>query len=155
MTRKTFTPLASLAAFLLVACSGGDAPSETRTKTVPEPAPIVASDMNAPDLADLIIEDGATLETLLSSVTSEESAQAARPQIEAMIARYTQVADQFQSMGEPSFSEMAALASRLPRLAETQSKLAGEIQRIYQDHPDAADVLRDALGDAGNIQVQP
>ena len=125
----------------LIACSGGEAEPD-----VTEPA---AAEMKLPAMADQLIDDGETLQDLLAQVQGMESAEAIRPQVEAMIGEYRALFERMESMDNPSFSDMAALAARAPELAQTQENIAAQIQRIRRDHPEATEVLREALKDLG------
>lgn len=136
---KQFFALITLS--LLVACSGGEKEPEAI-----EPA---AVDMKLPAMADQLIDDGETLQSLLADVQSAESAEAIRPRVEAMIEDYRAMFERMESMNNPSFSDMAALAARAPELAKTQDNIAQEIQRIRRDHPEATEVLREAMKDLG------
>jgi hypothetical protein len=128
---------------LLIACSGGEGTDAQDT-----PAASV-SETSLPILADQMIDDGKTLGEMLTRVESTETAEQIRPAIEDMIEEYRVLFAKMETMESPTFSDMAAMASRAPRLVETQERIASEIQRIYNDHPEAADVLRDALDDFG------
>lgn len=128
---------------LLIACSGG---ADTDAQDTPAAS---VSETSLPTLADQMIDDGKTLGEMLARVESAETAEQIRPAIEDMIEEYRVLFAKMETMESPSFSDMAAMASRAPRLVETQERIASEIQRIYNDHPEAADVLRDALDDFG------
>ncbi|MEM7729715.1 MAG: hypothetical protein AAF311_10625 [Pseudomonadota bacterium] len=143
MTKRYAALLFPICAAVLAACSGGGADDEGPVITAE-----AAADMSMTDMADRLIEDGRSLGTLLSGVDGEASAEAVRPQVEAMVENYRVLGERFEALGEPSFSEMAALASRLPDMARTQAGVVEQVQRIYNDHPEAADILRDALDDA-------
>ncbi len=140
--------LTAFPAAFLMACSGGEPQTETSAPVTAE----IAADMSLPDMADRVIADSRELTTMLARVDSAEAAEAARPEVEAMVANYRVLIDRFETMGEPSFSDMAALASRGAALAEAQQGVSAEVRRIYNDHPEAADILRDALDDAGRAQ---
>jgi len=129
---------------LLIACNGNSEPGAS----APD-APSAASETTLPNVADQLIDDGKTLGEMLAQVNSVEAAEDIRPTIEAMVSEYSVLIERIDTMESPSFSDMAALASRAKPLAETQQRVATEIQRIYADHPEAADVLREALGDLG------
>ena len=100
-----------------------------------------------PDVADQLIIDGTTLSEMLAQVDSVETAEEVRPAIDAMVADYRVIIDRMETMEEPNFSDLAAMASRARPLAEAQQRVATEIQRINRDHPEAAKVLREALRD--------
>ncbi|MEL6688431.1 MAG: hypothetical protein AAFP97_12525 [Pseudomonadota bacterium] len=134
---------------VLVACSGGGASQEDAPAEPIRITSEAAADMSMTDMADQLITDSESLTGLLSGVTDNETAEAIRPDIEAMVENYQVLLTRFESMGEPSFSEMASLASRLPDLANTQQSLATEIERIYKNHPEATAVLRDTLENIG------
>lgn len=130
---------------VLAACSGDPSGDEAGDF---EPIRITADDaqqMSMTDIADQLISDSQSLTGLLTGVNNAETAEAIRPEIETMIGNYQLMVEQFDAMGEPSFSEMASLASRLPDLANTQQALASEVERIYKNHPEATEVLRDTL----------
>jgi len=146
---KHIFAIASLS--LLVACSGGEAKVEPVTET-PETGVLTeqsVADMGVPAMADRMIADGNQLSNLLASVDSAKTAEAVRPNIEAMIKDYKIMFDRFETMDQPSFSDIAALASRGSKLAESQQTVMEELRRIYTKHPDAAEVLRDALDGFG------
>jgi len=135
---------------LLVACSGGN---ETPAESPGTPERIEATASASPSvpvMADRLIDDGKILSEMLSRVNSPETAEDVRPAIEAMIEEYRQLLNTMDTMDSPNFSDMAALASRAKPLADTQRRVATEIQRIYTNHPEAADILREALDDLGN-----
>ncbi|MGB3456831.1 MAG: hypothetical protein WBG08_05890 [Litorimonas sp.] len=143
-------PALLMSCALLAACSGGtDAPDGDGVAPITAEA---AADMSVPDMADRLIADGRSLGTLLSTVDSEASAEAVRPELEAMIENYTVLFERFETMGEPSFSDMAALASRGPELVRAQQEVAEQVRRIYDNHPEAAALLRDTLEDVGRAQ---
>jgi len=125
----------------LIACSGG---SEPEIDIAERPA--MAAD-SLPDVADQLIIDGTTLSEMLAQVDSVETAEEVRPAIDAMVADYRVIIDRMETMEEPNFSDLAAMASRARPLAEAQQRVATEIQRINRDHPEAAKVLREALRD--------
>jgi hypothetical protein len=132
---------------VLVAC-GGAADKDEDLREAPVTTE-TAADMSMPDMADKLIADSQSLAVLLFQVDSEATAEDIRPEIERMARDYTILSERFEAMGEPSFSDMAALASRAPQLIETQQAVARQIERIYTQHPDAADVLRDTLENVG------
>lgn len=144
---KHFLALALLP--LLIACSGGSDPDAVDTK-VSEVA--TATETSLPTVADQLIDDGNTLGEMLARVESSETAEEVRPAIEAMVEEYRALFVKMETMDSPSFSDMTAMASRAPKLIETQQRVANEIQRIYNDHPEAADVLRSVLDDLGQNQ---
>ncbi|MGJ8560122.1 MAG: hypothetical protein ACSHX3_07790 [Litorimonas sp.] len=131
---------------LLVACNGGSDPdADLSTATT-------VSETNLPNVADQLIDDGNTLGEMLARVDSSETAEQVRPAIEKMVEEYQALFAKMETMESPSFSDMTAMASRAPKLVETQRRVATEIQRIYNDHPEAADVLRTVLDDLGQQQ---
>ena len=105
--------------------------------------------MSMSDMAEQLIVDSEMLTQLLSGVNDAATAEAIEPEAEAIVENYQTILTRFEQMGEPSFSEMASLASRLPDLSEAQQALAVEVRRIYQNHPQATEVLRDTLEDIG------
>lgn len=129
---------------LLVACGSGTTDVDVGDGTPPLTQESVA-DMTLPDMADRMIADGEMLGTLLADVTSVESAEAVQPRIEAMMENYRLMFEQLETIDNPGFSDMAALASRAPQIARTQEELVRQVQRIHADHPEAADVLRKTL----------
>ncbi|MGB6228992.1 MAG: hypothetical protein WBF53_02565 [Litorimonas sp.] len=139
---KTFAQtLASLifAALALAACgSGGD------TVSSDSQAPIDAS-LPLPEVADRVIVDGERLAELLSSVVDAETAEAAKPQLENLVQTYEDVAQRFETMGEPSMSEVAAIMRRTPQIMAVQTQVAAEITRIYREAPEARAVLESVL----------
>ncbi len=146
---KHLFAIASLS--LLVACSGDETKVEQVIET-PETAALnteSVAEMGVPAMADRMIADGNQLGKLLASVDSAETAETVRPNIEAMIKDYKVMFDRFETMDQPSFSDIAALASRGSELAESQQTVMEELRRIYTNHPEAADVLRDALDGFG------
>jgi len=128
---------------LLIACSGA---TEAETENV---SAATVSETSLPNVADQLIDDGKTLGEMLARVESVETAEQIRPAIETMIEDYRALFETMETMESPSFSDMTAMASRAPKLIEAQKRVANEIERIYNDHPEAADVLRDALEDLG------
>lgn len=125
--------LSILLSFALIACSS---PEEDR---------FGGEDMTVSSLADQVIEDGQTLSTLLQTVNDEQSAEAVRPRIEAMVDDYDALQDRLEGMEAPSISEMSELMKRAPKMAEVQSELITEIRRINNDHPEAAQILRNSF----------
>ena len=105
------------------------------------------SEISLPILADQLIDDGTTLGEMLARVNSVETAEEVRPSINALVKEYRALFATVESMESPNVSDMAAMASRARPLAETQRRVATEIERIYRDHPYAADILREALND--------
>ena len=137
--------ITSILVISLAACSSGQ-PEEGDIMS--EPIRITsetAADMSMTDMADQLISDGQSLTDLLSTVNSAETAEAIRTDLEGMMSNYQVILERFESMGEPSFTEMAALASRLPDLNGLQQSLSAEVERIYKNHPEATDVLRETL----------
>lgn len=132
-----------------MACSGEPDPAATVDDATTPAAAAASTDTSLPVLADQLIDDGSTLGEMLARVNSVETAEAIRPTVEAMADEYRAVFTQMEAMESPSFSDMTAMMSRAPKLVETQRRVASEIQRINQDHPDAADVLRSVFGDLG------
>lgn len=131
---------------LLVACSGEP---DAAARVDDAPAAAASTDASLPVLADQLIDDGSILGEMLARVKSVETAEAIRPKVEAMADEYRALFTRMEAMESPSFSDMTAMMSRAPKLVETQRRVASEIQRINQDHPDAADVLRRVFGDLG------
>lgn len=136
---------------LLVACNGGEGTAEQVAETSGGTTLTEQSvaNMGVPAMADRMIADGNQLGNLLASVDSAETAEAVRPNIEAMIKDYKIMFDRFETMDQPSFSDIAALASRGAKLAESQQTVMEELRRIYTNHPEATEVLRDALDGFG------
>lgn len=131
---------------LLVACNGGSDPdADISTVTT-------VSETSLPNVADQLIDDGNTLGEMLARVDSSETAEQVRPAIEKMVEEYRALFVKMEAMDNPSFSDITSMASRAPKLVETQRRVATEIQRIYNDHPEAADVLRTVLDDLGQQQ---
>lgn len=129
---------------LLIACSGGSDPDAAKIDVAG------VSDLTLPNVADQLIDDGSTLGEMLARIDGAETAEQIRPAIEAMVEKYQALGVKIESMDTPSFSDITAMASRAPKLMDAQKQIANEIQRIRTDHPDAADVLRKALGDLGS-----
>ena len=141
---------------LLVACGGGETQVETGTEGGPvSPAdrgPLTeqsVADIGIAAMVDRMIVDGQQLGTLLATIDSAETAEAVRPNIEAMIKDYKVMFNRFETMDQPSFSDIAALASRGSKLAESQQTVMEELRRIYTNHPEASEVLREALDGFG------
>lgn len=128
---------------LLIACSDGSDPDVATTDVTSTSA------LNLPDVADQLIDDGNTLGEMLARIDGVEAAEQIRPEVEAMVEEYRALSVTIDNMDTPSFSDITAMASRAPKLMEAQKQIADEIQRIKTDHPDAAEVLRKALGDLG------
>jgi hypothetical protein len=126
---------------LLIACNGGADPDADIADTA------AVSETSLPNVADQLIDDGHTLGEMLARVDSAETAEQIRPKIDAMVEEYRALFVKMETMDSPSFSEMTAMASRAPKLIETQQRVATEIQRIQNDHPEAAEVLRSVLDD--------
>jgi hypothetical protein len=125
---------------LLIACSGGSEIDADLSDTA-------AVETSLPNVADQLIDDGNTLGEMLARVDSSETAEQVRPAIEKMVEEYQALFTKMETMDSPSFSDITAMASRAPKLVEAQQRVATEIQRIYNDHPEAADVLRSVLDD--------
>lgn len=140
-------------AFFLSACSGEAGQQSPDSNEPIRITSEAAADMSMSDMADQLIEDSQLLTTLLSGVNDAATAEAIRPQIETLVDNYDVMLTRFENSGEPSFSEMASLASRLPDLAETQKALSAEVKRIYQNHPEATEVLRETLEDVRRPQT--
>ena len=140
---------------LLVACGGGETQVETGTEGPVSPAdlgPLTEQsvvDIGIAAMVDRMIVDGQQLGTLLATIDSAETAEAVRPNIEAMIKDYKVMFNRFETMDQPSFSNIAALASRGSKLAESQQTVMEELRRIYTNHPEASEVLREALDGFG------
>lgn len=128
---------------LLVACSGGADPDADLSDAAS------VSETRLPHVADQLIDDGNMLGEMLARVDSSETAEQVRPAIEAMVKEYRALFVQMETMDSPSFSDMTAMASRAPKLMATQQRVATEIERVYTDHPEAADILRNVLDDLG------
>lgn len=128
-------------AFLLAACGMGDVSVQEGSDA--------SAELNVTVLTDQVIEDGQELLTLLASVRDVESAEAIEPQLTALIAEYEAMESQLEAMEAPTMAEMRALLSKAPQIAQTQQDIATEVQRIYANYPDAAEVLREAIGRYG------
>lgn len=128
---------------ILVACNDGT------TGDTPVDASVAGAEINVPVLVDSLIDDAQTLEEMLARVDSVETAEQIRPSIETMILDYQTLFQTFESKEDLNFSEITALASRLPKLAERQRGLTEQIQRLYQDHPEAAQILSESLDSLG------
>lgn len=133
---------------LLIACSGGSDPDAANLDTANGDV-VSASELTLPTVADQFIDDGNILREMLVRIDGVETAEQIRPEIEAMVEKYEALSVKIETMDTPSFSDITAMASRAPKLMDTQKQIANEIQRIRTDHPDAAEVLRKALGDLG------
>lgn len=147
MTQIFRLALCAFAATALLACSPtneeGASVSETATLSVPE-------------IADRLIADAGRVAEMLSEVNSVETAQSVQPRLEAMGEEYATLFEQFDTQqADIGFGEITALASRLPELSEVQKSLSEEVRRIYADHPEAADVLREAFEDLGQSAPRP
>lgn len=133
---------------VLIACSGGSDP-EAATIDAANGDVASASALTLPTVADQLIDDGNILREMLVRIDGAETAEQIRPDIEAMVEKYRALSVKIETMDTPSFSDITAMASRAPKLMDAQKQIANEIERIRTDHPDAAAVLRKALGDLG------
>ena len=145
---KTMT-MTALFALALAACGGGadSGSGDGAGGTSFDATSVDTSGLPSsfPALADRIIDDSGEVTTLLSGVTDAASAEAIKPRLAQMAEGYRAVLIKFEEMGDPGFSDMAALASRLPKIATSQTGLLEQVERIYREHPEAYDVLAESL----------
>lgn len=131
---------------VISACSGGSDSVSGSGGTMSEAA---VADMSIPDMADQVVANGNSLSEILATVVDAETAEKAEPQIKAIVENYQLLLQRVENTDNIGFADMAALASRAPELARTQEAVSQQLVRIYQDHPEASDVLREALRDFG------
>lgn len=142
------------AIFALAACSGGDgAERSAANKSNDElrsEAQAAVADMSITQMADKLIADGQTISAILATVIDSETAKEAEPRVRVMMADYEAMSQRFENLEAPSMTQVAALMSKAPRIAVSQQAVFAELQRIYEHHPEATDVLREALENFGD-----
>ncbi len=146
----------SLAAALLVACSGevpeGADYDKRRTTPAAELSDADIAKMSVTDIADSLIDGGNEVKDLLARVDGEDSARAVLPELEALAESYGRVFERFETLADAEnigFRDITALAARAPRVVAAQQGVMKQISRIDQEHPEAREVLREALEDFG------
>ncbi len=146
----------SLAAGLLAACSGevpeGADYEKRRTTPASELSETDIADMSVTDVADSLIDGGNELKDLLSRVNSEETARNTLPELEKLAQDYGRILQRFENIEDIGFSEMTALAARTPRVLAAQQGVVEQITRIDREHPEAREVIREALEDFGQAK---
>ena len=128
----------TFSSFGLVACGLGGAEPEER------------SGVQITDIADDLIADSQTVVDLLQSVDSVEDAEAIRPQLDDLAVKYQNIGERMKEMEQPNFAVMRSMISRGPKLAETQTRVLEEIERIRTNHPEAAAVIQEKLESFAN-----
>ncbi|MFB9373992.1 hypothetical protein ACFFUB_08475 [Algimonas porphyrae] len=144
--------LTALSVSVLSACGSGSDNPDRSVRDADSGGSLTdaaVADMSIPDMADQVIADGKFLAELLEGVTDSDSADKIEPQVKAIVENYQRMFDKVENAGNLGFADMAALASRAPEIAQTQEAIVDQLTRIYRDHPEAADVLRESLRDFG------
>ena len=137
----------------LSACSGevpeGADYEKRRAPPVTELTESQIADMSITDVADTLIDGGNEVKDLLATVDGEQSARDILPELEELADGYARLFQRFETMDELGFADMAALAARTPRVVAAQQGVVEQITRIDKEHPEAREVLREALEDFG------